>query len=104
MLGFGSDKRVPQFPDVPTIAETVAGYEAAVSFGLFGPAGMPNAIVTKINADVQKIINDPEFRTKFLEPQVVQPMPGSQDAFAAYLRKESAKWAKVIKAANLKIE
>src|SRR4029078_4636549 len=52
MLGFGSDRRVPQFPDVPTIAETVPGYEAGVSFGLFAPTGTPREIVTKINADV----------------------------------------------------
>jgi tripartite-type tricarboxylate transporter receptor subunit TctC len=104
MLGFGSERRVPQFPDVPTIAETVAGYEAGVSFGLFAPAGTPPAIVDKINADIQNIIGDPEFQTKFLEPQVVQPLPGPREAFAAYLRKDSAKWAKVIKAANLKID
>ena len=85
---------------MPTIAETVPGYEAGVSFGLFAPAGTPREIVAKINADVQQIINDPEFHKRFLETLVVQPLPGSLDAFAAYLRKESAKWAKVIKAAE----
>jgi tripartite-type tricarboxylate transporter receptor subunit TctC len=104
MLGFGGDTRVAQFPDVPTIAETVPGYEATVAFGLFAPAGTPREIITKINADVQKVINDPEFHKRFLEPLVVQPLPGPLDAFADYLRKDSAKWAKVIKAANLKIE
>jgi len=104
MLGFGSEKRVPQFPDVPTIAETVPGYEATVSFGLFAPAGTPREVIAKINADVQKIINDPEFHTKFLERLVVQPLPGPVDTLAEYLRKDSAKWAKVIKAANLKID
>ena len=104
MLGFGSQKRVPQFPDVPTIAETVPGYEASVSFGLFAPAGTPREVIEKINADVQQIINDPEFHKKFLERMVVQPLPGPLDAFADYLRKDSAKWAKVIKAANLKID
>jgi tripartite-type tricarboxylate transporter receptor subunit TctC len=104
MLGFGGEKRVAQFPDVPTIAETVPGYEATVAFGLFAPKGTPPEIVTKLNADVQRIINDPEFYKRFLEPLVVQPLPGSLDAFAEYLRKDSAKWSKVIKAANLKIE
>ena len=101
MLGFGSDKRVAQFPDVPTIAETVPGYEAGVSFGLFAPKGTPREVIIKINADVQKVINDPEFHKRFLEPLVVQPMPGSLDAFAEYLRKDSAKWAKVIKRGKL---
>lgn len=104
MLGFGSEKRVPQFPDVPTIAETVPGFEAAVAFGLFAPAGTPPEIVKKINVDVRQIVSDPEFSKKYLERFVVQPVPGPLDAFAEYLRKDSANWAKVIKAANLKIE
>jgi tripartite-type tricarboxylate transporter receptor subunit TctC len=53
---------------------------------------------------VQKVVADPEFYNKFLKPLVVQPLPGSQQAFAEYLKRESAKWAKVIQAANLKIE
>lgn len=104
MLGFGSERRVAQFPDVPTVAETVRGYEAAVSFGLFAAKGTPREILIKINTDVQKIIKDPEFHKRFLEALVVQPIPGSMDAFAEYLRKDSAKWAKVIKDANLKID
>jgi tripartite-type tricarboxylate transporter receptor subunit TctC len=104
MLGFGSLKRVPQFPDVPTIAETVPGYDASVSFGLFAPTGTPRQILLKINADVQAILNEPGFHKKFIEPMVVQPIPGSLEAFAEYLHKDSAKWVKVIKAANLKID
>ena len=104
LLGFGGEKRVAQFPNVPTIAETVPNYEAGVSFGLFAPKATPREIIVKINADVQKVINDPEFHKRFLEPLVVQPIPGSLDAFAGYLRKDSVKWAKVIDAANLKID
>jgi len=104
MLAFGSERRVPQFPHVPTIAETVPGYEASVSFGLFAAAGTPADIVKKVNADVQKIVGDPEFQKRYLEPFAVQPVPGPLDAFADYLRKESAKWGEVIKAANVKIE
>jgi tripartite-type tricarboxylate transporter receptor subunit TctC len=104
MLGFGSQKRVPQFPDVPTIAETVPGYDASVSFGLFAPARMPRELLVKVNADVQEIINDPDFHKRYLEPMVVQPIPGSLEAFAAYLKKDSDKWAKVIREANLRID
>jgi tripartite-type tricarboxylate transporter receptor subunit TctC len=104
MLAFGSERRLPQFPDVPTIAETVPGYEASVSFGLFATQGTPADIIRKINADVQKIVSDPEFRNKHLEPFAVQPVPGPLDGFAEYLRKESAKWGEVIRAANVKIE
>ncbi len=104
MLGFGSLQRVPQMPDVPTIAETVPGYDASVSFGLFAPAGVPRDIVMKINADVQSVINDREFRERFLEPQVVQTLPGSVEGFGAYLRDESAKWSKIIAEAKLQID
>jgi tripartite-type tricarboxylate transporter receptor subunit TctC len=104
MLAFGSEKRVPQFPDVPVIAETVPGYEASVSFGLFAAAGTPADIIKKINADVQKIVSDPEFQKKYLEPLAVQPIPGSLDGFAEFVRKDSAKWENVIKTANVKIE
>jgi tripartite-type tricarboxylate transporter receptor subunit TctC len=104
MLAFGSEKRMPQFRDVPTIAETVPGYEASVSFGLFAATGTPIDIVKKVNADVQKIVGDPEFQKKYLEPFAVQPVPDSLDAFAEYLNKDSAKWGEVIKAANVKIE
>jgi tripartite-type tricarboxylate transporter receptor subunit TctC len=104
MLGFGSVKRMPQFAEVPTIAETVTNYDASVSFGLFAPANAPPDIVSKINADVRRVIDDPDFRAKFLEPQVVQPLPGSRDGFAAYLKAEAAKWSKVIADAKLQID
>ena len=104
MLAFGSDKRVPQFPDVPTIAETVPGYEASVSFGLFAAAGTPAYIIRKVNADVQKIVSDPEFQKKYLERFAVQPVPGPLDDFTEYLREDSAKWGKVIDTAHVTIE
>jgi tripartite-type tricarboxylate transporter receptor subunit TctC len=104
ILGFGSQQRLPQLPDVPTIAETVPGYDAGVSFGLFALTQTPRNILDKINADVQQIINDPEFHKRYLEALVVQPIPGSLEGFAELLRKDSAKWAKVIDEAKLKID
>jgi len=104
MLAFGSERRLPQFPDVPTIAETIPGYEASVSFGLFAAAGTPADIISKANADVGKIVSDPEFQKKHLEPFAVQPVPAPLDAFAEYLRKDSAKWGEVIRAAHVQIE
>jgi tripartite-type tricarboxylate transporter receptor subunit TctC len=104
MLAFASEKRLPQFPDVPTVAETIPGYEASVSFGLFAAAGTPAGIVEKVNAGAQRIVGDPEFRKQYLERFAVLPVPGPLDAFAEYLRKDSAKWREVITAANVKIE
>lgn len=104
MLAFGSDKRVPQFPDVPTISETVPGYGASVSFGLFAPAGTPAEVLKTVNADVQETVGDPAFRKAYLDQFAVQPIPGSRSAFADYLRAESARWGEVIGKANVKIE
>ena len=104
MLAFGSEQRVPRFPDVPTVAETVPGYEASVSFGLFAAAGTPADVIRKVNADVQAIIGDSDFRTKYLERFAVEPVPGPLDAFTEFLRKESAMWGEVIRKANVKIE
>ena len=104
MLAFASEKRVAQFPDVPTVAETVPGYEATVSFGLFAATGTPADIIRKINADVQAIVSAPDFRKKFLERFAVEPVPGPIDAFTAYLRKDSAMWGEVIRKANVKLE
>jgi tripartite-type tricarboxylate transporter receptor subunit TctC len=104
MLAFASEKRLPQFPDVPTIAETVPGYEASVSFGLFAAAGTPAAIVQKVNADVQKVVGDPDFQKKYLERYAVQSVPGPLPAFAEYLKKDSAKWREVIKTSHVTIE
>ena len=105
MLGFGSAKRVPQIPDVPTIAETVPGYEAGVSFGLFALAATPREIDRQ---DQCRRAEDHQrsgvSQRSSSSRMVVQPMPGSLEAFADYLRRESAKWAKVIKRANLKID
>jgi tripartite-type tricarboxylate transporter receptor subunit TctC len=104
ILGIGSAKRIPQLAGIPAIAETVPGFEASVSFGLFAPARTPPELVARINADVQEILEDPAFRTQFLDPQLLEPMPGAPGAFARYLASESSKWAKVIRDANLKID
>src|SRR5690348_14125474 len=68
-LGVGSKARIPRLPDIPTIDESgVHGFEAVSWFGLLAPAGTPGVIVRKLNADVQKIFADPDFKDKFLDP------------------------------------
>jgi tripartite-type tricarboxylate transporter receptor subunit TctC len=104
LLGVGGAKPIPQLPEIPTIAATVPGYQATVGFGLAAPASTPRDLVAKINADVQEIIRDPAFRAKVLDTNVLQPLLGTPQEFAAYLAAESTKWQKVIKDANLKLE
>jgi tripartite-type tricarboxylate transporter receptor subunit TctC len=105
MLGVGGRTRLPAAPEVPTIAETgLPGYEAVSWVGMFTASGTPLEIVTKINTDVQHILADPAFRARFLAPQMLEPMTGSADAFAADIKSETRKWVKVIREQKLSIE
>jgi tripartite-type tricarboxylate transporter receptor subunit TctC len=105
ILGIGSPKRLPSLPDIPTVDESgLPGFQATAWFGLFGPAGMPQDVVTKIDTDVIKIFNDPAFRARFLEPQLFESMAGPPNVFAAYIKAERTKWSGVIRDADLKLE
>ena len=104
IFGIGSGKRLPLAADIPTVAESgLPGYEATTWFGLFATAGTPPAIVTKINAEVAKILADPQFREKFLAPQMFEPMASSPEEFADYIKPQTRKWAKVIGEQKLSI-
>jgi tripartite-type tricarboxylate transporter receptor subunit TctC len=97
-LGVGGAKRVPQFPDLPTIAESgLPGYQAVSWFGLFAPTGTPQDIVAKINADVQRILTDKDFQEKFLTPSFFEPILGTAEQFADYVRAEQVKWGTLIR-------
>jgi tripartite-type tricarboxylate transporter receptor subunit TctC len=105
IFGIGSSKRMPLAPDIPTVAESgLPGYEATSWFGLFATAGTPQPIVTKINAEVVTILADPQFREKFLAPQMFEPMASSPEEFADYIKAQRRKWAKVIHEQKLSIE
>jgi tripartite-type tricarboxylate transporter receptor subunit TctC len=104
IFGIGSPKRLAPAADIPTVAESgLPGYEAATWFGLFATAGTPREIVLKLNAEVQKILADPEFREKFLAPQMFEPMASTPEAFADYIKAQTQKWAKVIHEQKLSI-
>ena len=103
MLGFGGEKRVAQFltcrPSPKQCQATRRPCRSACS-----PEGHAAEILVKINADVQQIINDPEFHKRSSSRWWCSRSPDRMEAFAEYLRKDSVKWAKVISAANLKID
>ncbi len=105
MLSIGSAQRLPQIPEVPTTAEGgLPGYEAITWFGLFTTGGTPRAIVDKLSTEVQRIFADAGFREKFLAPSMFESMAATPDAFADFIRAETAKWGKVVRDANLKID
>ncbi|HYZ44797.1 MAG TPA: tripartite tricarboxylate transporter substrate binding protein [Xanthobacteraceae bacterium] len=105
VFGIGSSRRLDGAADIPTVAESgLPGYEASTWFGLFATAGTPRAIVDKINAEVANILADPQFREKFLAPQMFEPMASTPEAFADYIRAQTRKWAEVIRAQKLTID
>ena len=105
ILGIGSRHRVPKLEDVPTVAESgVAGYEAVTWFGLAATGGTPPDIVMKIDADVQKVMNDPVFRAQFMDPQMFESMATTPDEFRQYVDAEIKNWAKIIREEHLTID
>jgi tripartite-type tricarboxylate transporter receptor subunit TctC len=103
-LGIGSSARLPQYPDLPAIAESLPGFLAGSWYGLAAPAGTPRDIVDRLSAETQKIFSDLEFRDKFLAPAVTFSIASPPDQFAARIRADFAKWGKVIKDAGVKVE
>jgi tripartite-type tricarboxylate transporter receptor subunit TctC len=105
MLGAGAPRRMPLVSEVPTISESgLPGYQATAWFGLFAPAGTPDEVVLKINKEVTRIFSDPGFRQRFLDPQMFESMTGPADEFAAFVKAERAKWAKLIAQVGIKTE
>jgi tripartite-type tricarboxylate transporter receptor subunit TctC len=99
-LGVTSAKRSARLPEVPAIAETVPGFELMVWYGVCAPAGVPGNIVNKVAADVQQALASPDVQKKMEGYGVdVQYMAPAQ--FGAYIKAETAKWAKVIRAGGI---
>jgi tripartite-type tricarboxylate transporter receptor subunit TctC len=104
LIGFGSAERLAQFPDVPTIAESLPGYEAGSWYGLVAPKGTPREIVDKLSAETQKIFGDPAFRDRFLAPAMTFSIASSPEKFSQRIDADFAKWGRVIKAAKVQME
>lgn len=99
-----SPQRLPTLPDVPTVSEAgLAGYDSTGWFGVVAPAGTPPAIVARLNAEINAALNDPAIQAS-MRNVGVEPAPATAEAFDAYIKSETVKWAKVIKAANIKLD
>jgi tripartite-type tricarboxylate transporter receptor subunit TctC len=101
LLAVASAKRMPSLPDVPTMAETLPGFESAAWYGIVAPPGTPKAVVDKINADVNEALRQPEIESamKRLSGQI---MGGSVALTTKYFHEEVKRWGDVIKAADIK--
>jgi tripartite-type tricarboxylate transporter receptor subunit TctC len=98
-----TSERSPALPNVPTVADTVKGYEASAWFGIGMPKGTPREIVDKLNAAIQEMFKDPKMRDKLAELGGV-PLPGTADDFGKVVQSEVDKWAKVVKASGATVE
>jgi tripartite-type tricarboxylate transporter receptor subunit TctC len=103
LLGVATSKRMASLPDVPTIAETLPGFESAAWFAVVAPPGTPKHIVEKINADINEALRDPGV-AKRMAGMSAEIVGGSTQETAKYFRSEVDRWHKVIKAANVKLE
>jgi tripartite-type tricarboxylate transporter receptor subunit TctC len=102
-LGVTTATRSPALPDVPTIADTVPGYEASSWSGICAPAGTPAEIVDMLNKQIQAAMADPAIKAR-LAGFGSTAITGGSDEFARFLADETDKWGKVVRAANVKAE
>jgi tripartite-type tricarboxylate transporter receptor subunit TctC len=91
-------------PELPTMAEAgLTGFDISTWFGLFAPAGTPNDVIAKWNAEVVKILNSPEMRER-LVAQGAEPAPMTPEQFAAFVKSEIPKYARIVKASGAKVD
>lgn len=103
LLAVSSSKRLAQLPDVPTISETVPGFVSGSWQGVMAPAGVPKAIITKLNAEMVKIVKLPEIREK-MAAQGAEPQTNTPEEFSAWFKSEIAQWGKVIADGKIKVD
>jgi tripartite-type tricarboxylate transporter receptor subunit TctC len=102
-LGVSSPKRSPIFPDIPSVAETVRGYETNSWGGIVVPVRTPNAIVVKLNAEINKALQSPALKERYAAIEA-DPVGGTPEQFAAFVKKETVKWADVVKKSGAKLD
>lgn len=103
-LGVTSIKRVDAWPDLPTISEGgIPGYESSAWFGILAPAGTPHEIVRKIHGEIVRILQNQDFRERIIGSGAI-PLGNTPEQFTEQIRAEVAKWIKVAKEANIKLE
>ena len=101
LLAVTEGKRSSLLKDVPTVAETVPGYEMAVWYGAFGPPGMPRELAARLNAEINRVMALPDVRQK-LEAIGVEPVNETPAQFAATLRADAEKWGRLVKELGIK--
>jgi len=96
-------KRTPVLPEVPTVSDTLPGYESVSWYGMFVPRGTPPAIVEKLHADVTRVLQTPDFRESLLA-QGAEPVGSTPSDFTALIDRELRSWRTMMKAIGVKVE
>ena len=103
MLGTGGTKRSPALPDIPPVADSLPGFELVTWYAVFAPTGTPAAIVNRLNAEIAKVLRDPDIQKRFsaqgLETTVMTPQE-----LKRYTENDVSRWTRLIKAANIKVQ
>ena len=102
-LAVTSANREPSMPELPTVGETVPGYEATAWFGIGMPKGTPREIIEKVNAEVNRALADPKMRERMAELGG-RPIPGTPEDFGKVIAAETAKWAKVVASSGATVD
>jgi tripartite-type tricarboxylate transporter receptor subunit TctC len=104
-IAVASPQRYALLPDVPTFGEAgMPGFEARSWFAVAAPAGTPRAVVDRIAADVKRVVEQPEYRDKFINGMGLEPFSMGPDEFAAFLQKDREKYAQRVKNANVRLD
>ncbi len=96
-------KRSAAMPDLPTIGETVQGYEVTNWFGIVAPRGTPKAIISRVNAELNQALNTAALK-ELLNAQGAEPAGGTPEEFAALIRRDLVKWARVVKESGARVD
>ena len=103
-IGILGSKRSPLLPEVSTLAEQGFEYYITPWMGIFAPAVTPPEIVRRLNAEIAKIMADPKFKERLLDRQTVDPLPGSPEVFAEYLRRDRERTAQIVKISGVRLD
>jgi tripartite-type tricarboxylate transporter receptor subunit TctC len=103
-LAVSGAKRSPQYPDLPTIAEFYPGFETSIWLGLFGPAGIPETTLTRLRTELKRVLESADVKQKLNAAGGLDPYVATPEEFSALIRRDHAKYAKVVKDVGIKLD